>query len=60
MAVTKLQILLNDLLTKHKASLLLYDEICHLFEQKISTPNFDRFSKFKKQKVTIHFYTENT
>ncbi len=32
MAVTKFQILLNDLLIKHKVSLLLYDEICHLFE----------------------------
>ncbi len=30
-AVPKFQILLNDLVIKHKASLLLYDEICHLF-----------------------------
>jgi hypothetical protein len=33
MAVTQFQILLNDPLIKHKASLLLYDDICHLFEQ---------------------------
>ena len=33
MAVTKFQVLLNDLLIKHKTSLLLYDEICHLFKQ---------------------------
>jgi hypothetical protein len=33
MAVTKFQLLLNDLLIKHKASLLLYDEICHLFKE---------------------------
>jgi hypothetical protein len=38
MAVTKFQILLNDLLIKHKASLLLYDEICHLFEQYCHKP----------------------
>jgi hypothetical protein len=30
MAMTKLQISLNDLLIKHKASLLLYGEICQL------------------------------
>ncbi len=41
MAVIKFQILLKDLQIKHKASLLLNDEICHLFEQYISSPNFD-------------------
>ncbi len=49
MAVTQFQILLNNLLIKHKASLLLYDEICQLFEQYISSPNFDRFAKFKSR-----------
>ncbi len=53
MAVTKFQILLYDLLIKHKASLLLYDEICHLFEQYISSPNFDRFAKFKSRRSLI-------
>jgi hypothetical protein len=53
MAVTKLQILLNDLLIKHKASLLLYDEICQLFEQLISSPNFDRFAKFKSRRSLL-------
>jgi hypothetical protein len=53
MAVTKFQILLNDLLIKHKASLLLYDEICQLFEQYISSPNFDRFSKFKSRRSLL-------
>ncbi len=53
MAVTKIQILLNDLLIKHKASLLLYDEICHLFEQYISSANFDRFAKFKSGRPLI-------
>jgi hypothetical protein len=33
MTVTKFQVLLNDLLIKHKANLLLYDEICHLFKE---------------------------
>jgi hypothetical protein len=53
MAVTKFQILLNDLLIKYKASLLLYDEICQLFEQYISSPNFDRFAKFKGRRPLL-------
>jgi hypothetical protein len=53
MAVTKFQILWNDLRIKHKASLLLYDEICHLFEQYISSPNFDIFAKFKSRKSLL-------
>ncbi len=52
-AVTKFQILLNDLLIKHKASLLLYDELCQLFEQYISSPNVDRFAKFKSRRSLL-------
>ena len=47
------QVLLNDLLIKHKASLLLYDEICHLLKQYISSPNFDRFAKFKSRRSQL-------
>jgi hypothetical protein len=53
MAVTKFQVLLNSLLIKQKASLLLYDEICHLFEQYISSPNFDRFAQFKSRRSLL-------
>ncbi len=53
MAVKKIQILLNDLFIKHKASLLLYDEICQLFQQYISSPNFDRFAKFKSRRSLL-------
>jgi hypothetical protein len=53
MVVPKFQVVLNDLLIKHKASLLLYDEICHLFEQYISSPNFDRFAKFKSRRSLL-------
>jgi hypothetical protein len=49
MAVTDFQVLLNDHQIKHKASLLLYDEICHLFKDYIFSPNFDRFAKFKSR-----------
>ena len=41
MAVTKLQLMLNDLLLKHNASLLLFDEICELFNGYLSSPHFD-------------------
>jgi hypothetical protein len=50
MAVKKFQVLLNDLLIKHKTSLLLYAEIRHLFKEYISSPNFDRFAKFKSRR----------
>jgi hypothetical protein len=53
MAVTKFQIFLNDLLIKHKISLLLYDEICQLFQRYISSPNFDRFAKFKSRRSLL-------
>jgi hypothetical protein len=53
MAVKKIQILLNDHLIKHKASLLLYDEICQLFKQYISSPRFDRFTKFKGRRSLL-------
>jgi hypothetical protein len=53
MAVTNFQILLHDLLIKDKASLLLYDEICHLFKQYISSLNFDRVSKFKSRRSLL-------
>jgi hypothetical protein len=53
MAVMKFQVLLNYLLTKHKASLLLYDEICHLFEQYIFSPTFVRFAKFKSRRSLL-------
>jgi hypothetical protein len=44
---------LNDPLIKHKASLLLYDEICQLFQHYISSPNFDRFAKFKIRRLLL-------
>ena len=46
-AVTKLQLQLHDLLLKHNASLLLFDEICELFNGYLSSPNFDRFVMLK-------------
>ncbi len=36
-----LDIMLHDLLQKHKASLLLYDEISNLFNNYLASPTFD-------------------
>jgi hypothetical protein len=42
MAVTKFQVMLNDLLLKHKASLLLYDEIIEVISSMyINSPDFN-------------------
>jgi hypothetical protein len=45
----RFQVMLNDLLLKHKAkaSLLLYDEIIELVSSYISSPSFNPFDKFK-------------
>jgi hypothetical protein len=59
MAVINFQVILNDLLIKHKASLLLYDEICHLFKEYISSPIFGRFAKFKSRRSQLT-YTQKT
>jgi hypothetical protein len=53
MAVTKFQVMLNDLLLKHKASLLLYDEIIDLVSSYISSPNFNILDKFKSRKSLL-------
>ena len=53
MAITKFQVMLNDLLLKHKASLLQYDEIIDLFSSYISSPNFNRLDKFKSRKSLL-------
>ena len=42
-AISKVQIRLNDLINRHKAPLLLYDEIVHLFNDYISSENFSKY-----------------
>jgi len=53
MAVTKFEVMLHDLLLKHKASLLLYDEIIDLISIYISSPNFNRFDTLKSRKKLL-------
>ncbi len=40
-AISKVQIQLNNLINNHKASLKLYDDIINLFNDYVSSPNFD-------------------
>jgi hypothetical protein len=45
MAINRFQIMLHNLFNKHKASLQMYDKICHLVNEYTSSPNFNRHSK---------------
>jgi len=52
-AVTKFQVMLNDLLLKHKASLLLYDKIIELVSSYILSPSFNKLDKFKSKRSLL-------
>jgi hypothetical protein len=41
-AITKLQVMLNEVISNHKASLKSYDDFVHLFKKYISSPSFDK------------------
>ena len=48
-----LDIMLHDLLQKHKASLLHYDKISNLFNNYLASPTFDWFAKLKTNEYRI-------
>jgi hypothetical protein len=52
-ALSKVQIKLNNLINNHKAPLKLYDDIVNLFNEYISSNNFDQFAKLKSRKSFI-------
>ena len=52
-AVSKVQIKLNNLINNHKASLKLYDDIVNLFNEYITSPNFDAIAKLMSRKSFI-------
>ncbi len=62
MAVTKLQVQVNDLINRNKAILGMYDDICQLFNNYISSADFDQFAKLKKRTPFIRLmeYMYNT
>jgi hypothetical protein len=41
-AITKLQVMLNEVVNNHKASLKIHDDIMHLFVEYNSSPSFDK------------------
>jgi hypothetical protein len=47
-AITKLQVMLNEDINNHKASLKMHDDIVHIFNEYISSPSFDKFSENKE------------
>ena len=46
-AVSKVQIKLNHLINSHNASLKLYNDVVNLFNEYVSSPNFNIYTKFK-------------
>ncbi len=42
--------MLHNLINKHKASLQMYDKICHLVNKCTSSPNFNHHSKLQSRK----------
>ena len=55
MAVTKFEIMLNDLLLRHKASLLLYDEIVALVNTYLSSPSFKVLINMTRSNLEEHY-----
>lgn len=52
-AITKLQVRLNDIINNHKASLKMHDDLVTIFNEYISSPNFDKYAKLKSRKSFI-------
>ncbi len=48
-AITKLQVMLNEVINNHKASLKMHDDIVHLFNEYISSPSFDKYATLKQR-----------
>ncbi len=52
-AITKLQVMLNQVINNHKASLKMHDDIVHLFNIYISSPSFDKYATLKMRTAFI-------
>ena len=55
-SINTIDVMLHDLLLKHKTSLpslLLYDEICNLFNRYLDSPNFDQCARLKSRKSCL-------
>jgi hypothetical protein len=49
-ASNRFQIMLHDLVMKHRASLQIFDDICNLVNEYTATPNFSVMTKLPSQK----------
>jgi hypothetical protein len=52
-AITKLQVMLNEVINNQKASLKMHDDIVHLFNKHISSPSFDKYNTLKTRKAFL-------
>jgi hypothetical protein len=52
-AITKLQVMLNEVINSHKASMKMHYDIVHLFNKYISSPSFGKFFTLKTRKAFI-------
>lgn len=55
-AASKLQIKLNNLINQHKVPIKLYDDIIYLFNEYISSDNFNKYARLKSRKAFINAY----
>jgi hypothetical protein len=58
-AITKLLVMLNEVINNHKASLKMHDDIVHLFNKYISSPSFDKYATLNARKAIIQLMEKN-
>jgi hypothetical protein len=56
--VIKFQVMLHEIIMKHKAGLCVYDDICHLVTEYTWSPSFNRYAKLKSQKSFLRSMQE--
>ena len=57
-SVHKFQVMLLDIIYKHKASLKIYDDLCHLFYDYSSSSDFDRHARLQSRKSFLRSIEE--
>ncbi len=54
-AQNRFQVMLHDLITRHKASLLMFDDICHLVNEYTLSQDFSIHTKLQCQKSFLRY-----
>jgi hypothetical protein len=57
-ASNRFQIILHDLVMKHRASLQIFDDICNLMNEYTASPDFSVMTKLSSQKSFLHSIEE--